>query len=157
MMLPKSLMNSRRLMGFTSLPRATFLKFSPIFKQELCAASQQDRRVHVCFGSKADICDATRHVRLTPIADMCGATPGCPLCANSGHSKRCAINRANKFVIRASSFFNLNALNTAPLRYGHRSKNISTPIGRNDRRSSSLRIFEANSTGRTQTFYEADR
>src|SRR5215471_3889393 len=50
--------------------RTTFLKFSPIFKRELCAASQQDRRVQVRFGSKADMCAAISHVRFGPIADI---------------------------------------------------------------------------------------
>ena len=36
-------------------------------------------------------------------------------------------------------------------------KTISKPIGRNDRRPSSLSVIEAACTGRTPTFYEADR
>ncbi|MGC1880516.1 MAG: hypothetical protein WA703_04830, partial [Pseudolabrys sp.] len=55
-MLPKSLMNSRRLMGFISVPRTTFLKFSPIFKRELCAASQRHRRVHEFFPGLIQFC-----------------------------------------------------------------------------------------------------
>jgi len=66
MMLPKSLMNSPALWDLFPWPRTTLLKFSPIFKRELCAASQQDSRVHVCFGSKADMCSAKGHVRFTP-------------------------------------------------------------------------------------------
>ena len=57
-------------MGFISLPRTTFLKFSPIFKQELCAASQQDRRVHVRFGSKTDIELRSDDARFTSKANI---------------------------------------------------------------------------------------
>src|SRR5262249_40833259 len=42
--------------------------------------------VHVRFGSKADICGATRHVRFTPNSDIKCDTMECPLWANRGHA-----------------------------------------------------------------------
>ena len=42
--------------GFISVPRTTFLKFSPIFKRELCAASQRHRRVHEFFPGLIQFC-----------------------------------------------------------------------------------------------------
>ena len=40
---------------------------------------------HVCFGSKADICGAKRHVRFTPRSGHEQCNKGCPLCAKSRH------------------------------------------------------------------------
>ena len=42
--------------------------------------------VDVRFGSKADICNAKRHVRFTPNSGHVQCARPCPLCANSGHS-----------------------------------------------------------------------
>ena len=42
-------------------------------------------RPDVRFGSKADICNAKRHVRFTPKSGHAQCTRPCPLCANSGH------------------------------------------------------------------------
>ena len=41
---------------------------------------------HVRFGSKADMCNANRHVRFTPESGHLQRTSLCPLSANSGHS-----------------------------------------------------------------------
>src|SRR6516162_5560760 len=64
-----------------SLSSATILKFSTIFKRELYAASQQDRRVHVRFGSKADIGARPLNVRFTPESRHWNSAARCPLCA----------------------------------------------------------------------------
>src|SRR6516162_4520250 len=68
-----------------SLSSATILKFSTIFKRELYAASQQDRRVHVRFGSQADIALRPRDVRFAPKSGHRNSVAQCPLCATSGH------------------------------------------------------------------------
>src|SRR5215475_14861234 len=44
-----------------------------------------NRATNVRFGSKADICGATRHVRFTPNSDIKRDTMECPLRAKSGH------------------------------------------------------------------------
>jgi hypothetical protein len=54
--LPKGLMHSRRLMGFTPWPRTTFLKsLVRCSSESYCTALQQKKRTHVRFGSKADM------------------------------------------------------------------------------------------------------
>ena len=42
----------------------------------------------VRFGSEADICSATRHVRFTPNSDIKCDIMECPLSANSAHYDR---------------------------------------------------------------------
>jgi hypothetical protein len=49
----------------------------------LCGA--QNVRVHVRFGSKADICAAKSDVRFTPESGHVQCTSQCLLWANSGH------------------------------------------------------------------------
>ena len=44
-------------------------------------------RVHVRFGSKADLCSAKRHVRFTPKSDIKCDIVECPLTANSEHCR----------------------------------------------------------------------
>jgi hypothetical protein len=85
-MLPNSLMNCRRPQ-YDLFPRLKkiFLKFSTIFKGELCAALQQNGRANVRLGSKTDIGLAPIDVRFTPKSGHCRATVGCPLCAISEH------------------------------------------------------------------------
>ncbi|MGC1960508.1 MAG: hypothetical protein WA683_23130, partial [Pseudolabrys sp.] len=41
----------------------------------------------VRFGSKADMCNAKRHVRFTPESRHVQCNSACPLSANSGHSR----------------------------------------------------------------------
>jgi hypothetical protein len=82
--LPKSLMNSRRSMGF---PRAEGhvgqvdnIRFSD---RELCRETLPGQAAHVRFGSKADIEAVSADVRFTPKSGNSGS--GCLLCAKSGH------------------------------------------------------------------------
>ena len=49
---------------------------------------QYKRSANVRFGSKADICNAKRHVRFTPESGHVRCKEGCPLSARSGHSAR---------------------------------------------------------------------
>src|SRR5215472_11362946 len=61
----RSLMNSRRLTGFT--PSAeNHLKSNTLFDRAPCTALQQNGAAHVRFGSKADIRRCLSDVRFTP-------------------------------------------------------------------------------------------
>ena len=58
------------------------------FLQPSCALALRLRRAsYVRFGSKADICNAQRHVCFTRISGHVRCNSECPLCANSGHSR----------------------------------------------------------------------
>ena len=81
-------------------------------------------RADVRFGSKADICNAKKHVRFTPNSGHVQCNSACPLCANSGHPTTlrkpiipggaCILNcaRALRFAARHCS---LNACGARPL------------------------------------------
>jgi hypothetical protein len=63
----KSLMNSRRLMGFISLAE-NHLSESLVrcSSESYCTALQQKKRTAVRYGSKADIAECETNVRFTP-------------------------------------------------------------------------------------------
>ena len=52
-------------------------------------------KADVRFGSKADICNAKRHVRFTPKSGHVQCTGSCLLCANSGHAGGGAVHSIN--------------------------------------------------------------
>ena len=54
-------------------------------KADMCGTARD-----VCFGSKADMCSAKRHVRSYPESGHVQCNSGCPLCANNGHDDKSA-------------------------------------------------------------------
>jgi hypothetical protein len=55
-------------------------------------------RPNVRFGSKADMCSAKGHARLTPKSGHVRCKEGRPLCANSGHGKVTCANNETAFA-----------------------------------------------------------
>ena len=68
-----------------ALPRCFMTRPPGRFTMSLNFINFQRSR-YVRFGSKADMCNANRHVRFTPNSGHVQCTSPCLLCANSGHS-----------------------------------------------------------------------
>ena len=72
--------------------RCIYVTQRPVLTKNYREGTQSATRLrnahNVRFGSKADICNANRHVRFTPNSGHVQCKHRCPLSANSGHSAR---------------------------------------------------------------------
>ena len=112
---PRSVMNLRR---FIAHPEAETSNGSNLHWHS--GRGRPQAPTDVRFGSKADICGATSHVRFTPNsdresglpqtamsalppkADMCRSTSSCLLWATSGHSRGCSFDFSRALLATGS-------------------------------------------------------
>ena len=94
--LPRSAMNSRRLMASPAPTTTSGVKTISHLDQKLCSSLHPKGAAHVRFGSLADIEARPRDVRFTSKSGHTSASSRCPLCANNyrmHRSKYCHLAR----------------------------------------------------------------